>query len=140
MADYDKPLPRPADPALTEPFWEATKRHELVIPRCKPCNAFFWYPRQACPNCLSEDWEYEPVSGNGRVHTYTIVRQAQNPIFNEEVPYAYAMIQLDVGVRMISNLIDVEVPEGVEVDMPVEVVFEDVTDEWTLPKFKPAAG
>ncbi len=139
MADeYNKPVPRPADPLLTEPFWEATKRHELVIPRCKTCNEFFWYPRQACPTCLSTNWEYEPVSGKGRVHTFTIVRQAQHPVFNEEVPYAYAMIQLDVGVRMISNVIDIDAPDGIEIDMAVEAVYEDITDEYTLLKFKPA--
>ena len=138
MADYEKPLPRPADPVLTEPFWEATKRHELVIPRCKQCNEYFWYPRQACPNCLQENWEWTPVSGRGRLHTFTVVRQPANPIFADDVPYAYAMVQLDEGVSLISNIVECEVPDGLVVDMPLEVVFEDVTDEVTLVKFKPA--
>ncbi len=79
MAEYEKPLPRAEDPALTQPFWDATKRHELVIPHCSKCNQYFWYPRQACPNCLQEDWEWTPVSGKASLHTFTVVRQAQNP-------------------------------------------------------------
>ena len=73
-----------------------------------------------------------------RTHTFTIVRQPQNPAFNDDVPYAYAVVQLEEGVRMVSNLVDVEVPDGVAIDMPLEVTFDDVTDEWTLPKFRPA--
>ena len=110
----------------------------MIIPRCLQCGRHFWYPRQACPHCLSPDWEWTKASGHGRLHTYTIVRQPQNPAFNDDVPYAYAMVQLDEGVRMISNLVDVEVPEGVKIDMELEVTWDDVTDEWTLPRFRPA--
>ena len=137
MADYAKPLPRQEDPALTQPFWDAAKRHELMIPRCRPCNRFFWYPRQACPYCLREDWEWTPASGKARLHTFTIVRQPQNPSFNEDVPYAYAVVQLDEGVRMISNVVDCN-PEELKVDTPLLVKYEDVTPEWTLVKFRPA--
>jgi uncharacterized OB-fold protein len=138
MADYEKPLPRPADPELTEPFWEAAKRHEMVIPRCTQCDRYFWYPRQACPHCLQERWEWAPVSGRGRLHTYTVVRQPQNPAFGDDLPYAYAIVQLEEGVRMISNIVECEIPDGLRVDMPVVAAFDDVTDDWTLVKFKPA--
>lgn len=135
--EYAKPLPRPADPELTQPFWDGTKRHELMIPRCRKCGDHFWYPRQACPHCLSQDWEWTKVSGRGRLHSYTIVRQPQNPIFADDVPYAFAMIQLDEGVRMMSNVVDCA-PEDLKVNMALEVVFDSVTDDWTLVKFKPA--
>ena len=138
MADYDKPVPRGPDEELTRPFWEAAKRHEMVIPRCSQCNRFFWYPRAACPHCLQERWEWSPVSGRGRLHTFTIVRQPQNPAFAEDVPYAYAIVQLEEGVRLISNMVDCELPDGIHVDMAVEAVYEDITDDWTLVKFKPA--
>lgn len=139
MADYDKPLPRAMDPNLSQPFWDGAKRHELLIPRCRSCSQHFWYPRQACPNCLTEDWEWAQASGKGRLYSFTVVRQPQNPAFQEDVPYPYAIVQLDEGVRMISNVVDVEVPDGLEVDMRLEVTFDDVTDEWTLPKFRPAS-
>lgn len=138
MAEYTKPVPRSETPMINEVFWDAAKRHELLIPRCRKCNSFFWYPRPACPTCWEEDWEWVAVKGTGRVHTYTIVRQPQNPAFNDDVPYVYAIIQLDEGVRMISNVIKCNVPDGVKVDMRVKVVFDDVTPEWSLPKFEPA--
>ena len=137
MADYAKPLPRPMDPKLTQPFWEAAKRHELIIPRCRSCSRYFWYPRQACPRCLKEDWEWTPASGRGRLYSYTVVRQPQNPAFQEDVPYAYAIVQLEEGVRMISNVVGAPVEE-LRVDMPLAVTFDDVTPEQTLVKFKPA--
>ena len=77
------------------------------------------------------------ATGKGRLYTYTVVRQPQNPSFNEDVPYSYAIVQLDEGVRVISNVVGCPVEE-LKVDMPLEVVFEDVTPDWTLFKFKPA--
>ncbi len=139
MPDYAKPLPRPEQEELTRPFWEAAKRHELTIPRCKFCNQFFWYPREVCPVCLRQDWEWEPVTGRGRLHTFTVVRQPMNPAFNDDVPYAYAIVQLDEGIRLITNIVDCEIPDGLAIDMRVEAVFDDVADDWTLVKFRPAS-
>ena len=135
--EYTKPLPRPEEPELTEPFWEGTKRGELLIPRCSFCDEFFWYPREACPRCLQANWEWAPVSGRARLHTYTIVHQPAHPGFADDVPYAFAVIQLDEGVRMMSNVVDCPV-EDLAINMPLEVVFDSVTDDWTLVKFKPA--
>lgn len=135
--EYKKPVPRPLHPELTKPFWEAAKRHELLIPRCKICSKYFWYPREECPYCLRQGWDWHVATGKGRLYTYTVVRQPQNPAFNEDVPYIYAIVQLDEGVRMISNVVGCPVEE-LKVDMPLEVVFEDVTPDWTLFKFKPA--
>ena len=134
---YDKPLPFPTNPELSEPFWEAAKRHELVIPRCKRCSNLHFYPRELCPICLSSDLEWVPVSGRGRVYSFTVVYQPANRAFVEETPYVYAMIQLDEGPRMISNVIETP-SEQVKVDMAVVAVFDDVTPEVTLVKFKPA--
>ncbi|HEY7709022.1 MAG TPA: Zn-ribbon domain-containing OB-fold protein [Candidatus Entotheonella sp.] len=136
-AEYNKPLPRPLNPELTRPFWEAAKRHELVMPRCKTCDQLFFYPRSECPRCLGSDLEWVPVSGRGRLHSFTIINQPVNAAFRDDVPYVYAVVQLIEGPRMISNLVECDV-ESVSVDMPVEAVFDDVTPEWTLVKFKPA--
>ena len=137
-SEYDKPLPTLVDPELTAPFWEAAKRHELLIPRCARCDAYFWYPRPACPNCLREGWEWTPVSGKARLHTFTIVRQPAHPSFADDTPYVYAVVQLEEGPRMISNVVDADPLTEVEVDMHLEVTFDDVTDEWTLVKWRPA--
>ena len=134
-----KPMPRPENRGLTAPFWEAAKRHQLVCQRCRQCASWIFYPREQCPACFSKDLEFAAVSGKGRVFAYTIVYQPANPAFEPDAPYAYAIVQLDEGVRMISNLVGCPIPEGLEVDMRLEVAFEDVTEDWTLPKFRPAS-
>jgi uncharacterized OB-fold protein len=136
--DYRKPLPRPLSPELTRPFWEAAKRHELVLPRCKTCDYLFFYPRSECPRCLSNQLEWMRVSGRGRLHTYTIVNQPANAAFRDDTPYVYAVVQLDEGPRMVSNVVQCAI-DVLSVDMPLEAVFDDVTPEWTLVKFKPAS-
>lgn len=139
MGEYTKPLPRPEDPVLTAPFWEATQRHELIVPRCRPCSRYFWPPRQACSRCLREEWEWSRVSGRARLYSFTVVRQPAHQEFMPETPYAYAIVELEEGgVRMISNVVDCAIPDDLRVDMPLAVTFEDVTSEWTLFKFRPA--
>lgn len=134
---YKKPVPNPENPELTKPFWEATKRHELVVQRCKTCSCLMWYPREQCPDCLSPDLEWAKMSGKARVYSFTVIYQARGPAFQEEAPYVYAMIQLDEGPKMISTVVGCK-HEDVKVDMPVTVAFDDITPEWTLVKFKPA--
>ena len=134
--EYTKPVPIPANEALTKPFWEATKRHELILPRCNTCAVTFLYPRERCPDCLSGDLGWTQVSGKGRVHSFTIIEQPVNREFWEDLPYIYAIIQLEEGPRMISNVVDCGVDE-VQIDMPVIAVFDDVTTDVTLVKFKP---
>ena len=136
--EYRKPLPRPISPELTQPFWEAAKRHELVMPRCKICDQLFFYPRSECPRCLSTHLEWMRVSGRGRLHTYTVVYQPANAAFRDDTPPIYAVVQLDEGPRMVSNVVQCDI-DAVRVDMPLEAIFDDVTPEWTLVKFKPAS-
>jgi uncharacterized OB-fold protein len=135
--DYKKPLPNPAHWPASKPFWEGAKRHELWMPRCRRCNKFFFYPREVCPTCLNSDIEWQQVSGNGRLHSFTVIHQPANPNFVDDVPYVYAMVQLDEGPRMISNLVECA-PGDAQVDMRLTVVYDDVTPDWTLVKFKPA--
>jgi uncharacterized OB-fold protein len=132
-----KPMPRPENRALTAPFWEAARRHELVCQRCTSCANWIFYPREQCPICFSRQLEWAPVSGRGRVYAMTVVHQPAHAAFEPDVPYVYAIIQLDEGVRMPSNIVDCQ-PGDVKVDMPVVAVFEDVSPEWTLVKFRPA--
>ena len=134
--EYTKPVPRPLHPNLTKEFWEGTKRREINIPRCKNCGRFFWYPREECPFCLEQDWEWHNATGKGHLYTYTVVRQPQDPAFYDDVPYIFAIVQLDEGIRIVSNVIDCPLDQ-VKVDMPLEVVFEDITSDWTLYKFRP---
>ncbi len=137
VADYRKPLPNPLNRETSMPFWEAARRHELVMPRCTRCDRLFFYPREVCPVCLAPDIDWVPVSGRGRLHSFTVIHQPANPAFREDAPYIYAAIQLDEGPRMIANLVDCP-PEQARIDMPVVAAYDDVTPEVTLVKFRPA--
>ncbi len=119
--EYTNPLPRPLSPELTRPFWEAAKRHELRMPRCTTCDHVFFYPRSECPRCLSTNLEWVKVSGRARLHSFNVVQQPA----------------LDEGPRLVSNIVQGDI-DALRVDMPLEAVFDDVTPEWTLVKFKPA--
>jgi len=136
-AEYRKPLPNPLHWGTSKPFWEAAKRHELMMPRCKTCDRLFFYPREVCPHCLKSDLEWVKLSGMGRLHTFTVVHQPANAAFAPDVPYIYAMVQLDEGPRIISTLVDCP-PQDARVDMRLTAVFDDVTPDWTLVKFRPA--
>jgi uncharacterized OB-fold protein len=134
MADYKLPLPQPT--ILHQPMWDAFKQHRLVVQRCRACDMLFIFAREHCPRCWATDLEWYEVSGRGRLYTYTTVRQPAHPAFNDLVPYVYAIVQLDEGPRLPSNLMNVAL-EDVKVDMPLRVVWDDVTPEFTLPKFEP---
>src|SRR3989304_6245782 len=121
-----------------KPFFDGTLKHELHIQRCKDCGKFYFYPRTACPHCLSENTEWVKASGKGKVYSFTICERPGSPPFAGDVPYNIAIIQLDEGVRMMSKVIDCE-NKDIKCDMPVEVVFKDDTPEYSLPYFKPAA-
>ncbi len=135
--EYTKPLPRPVNEELTRPFWDAVKNHRLVMPHCKHCANLFFYPREQCPNCYSSDTEWVIVSGKGRLYAFTVVYQPSNPVFQPDTPDIYAIVQLDEGPRIPTNLVDCELADA-QIDMPVEVAFEDVSDDATLVKFRPA--
>src|SRR5437016_14646031 len=137
--DYTKPLPRPLSPELTRPFWEAAKRHELRMPRCTMCDYVFFYPRSECPRCLSTNLEWVQVSGRARLHSFTVVQQPANAAFRDDVPYVYAVVQLDDGARLVSNIVpgDIDAPRG---DTPLEAVFDGVTAGWMLTKIRQARG
>jgi uncharacterized OB-fold protein len=133
MSEYIKPLPKPKP--ISVPFWEAARKHELKLQHCGRCKAFIYYPRDRCPTCFSKNLEWKPVSGRGKVYSYTVVRRASTRSF-ADAPYILAIVQLDEGPRMTTNI--VASPDQVRVDMPVTVHFDDVTSGHTLVKFKPA--
>jgi uncharacterized OB-fold protein len=132
---YAKALPRIDEES--KGFWEACQRHELYVQQCRACGARRYYPRAVCPTCLSSDTAWVLSSGRGTVYTYTVTYQNQAPGFRDELPYVLAYVELDEGVRLLTNIVGCA-PEDVRIGMPVAVTFDDVTPEVTLPKFKPA--
>ena len=137
MNTYSKPIP-----AITpemRPFFEAAKRNELRVQRCSACGTHRFPARAICSSCLSTEVEWAPVCGRGSVFSFNVMHQVYHPGFAAEVPYAVVVVQLDEGVRMISNLVGVA-PDAIRIGMPVRVVFEAISDDVTLPKFAPASA
>ena len=131
-----KPLPQ-ISPEMA-PFFDAARRHELVVQRCAGCGTLRFPARTICSTCLSREASWVPMSGRGTVFSFVIMHQAIHPGFAAETPYAVVVVQLDEGARLLSNLVDCPTAD-VKIGMPVEVVFEDLTLEVTLPKFRPRA-
>ena len=135
MTPYEKPLPETT--GAMRPFWDAARRHELVIQRCGACGTRRFPARDLCSRCLSRDADWVRVSGRGTVFSWAVMHQVYHPAFASDVPYAVVVIALDEGARLVSNLVGCP-PHEIRAGMPVTVVFEDVTPEVTLPKFRPA--
>lgn len=129
---YEKPLPI-VDPD-TAPFWAAAKEHRLMVKRCAACGEHHFYPRELCSHCHSDQVDWVEVSGAGSIYSYTVARRPAGPAFKADAPYVVAVVQLDEGPRMMTNLIGCA-PETVRIGARVEVIFDDVTEEITLPKF-----
>lgn len=137
-ADYRGALPRPTPE--TQPFWDGTKAHKLMLPWCVECGKPHFYPRSLCPFCLSDRIDWRQASGKATLHTYVINHKAAKGF--DQVPYVIAVAQLEEGPRMLTNLVTDAPPEPamLAVDMPIEVTFKDVTETITLPQFRLAKG
>ncbi len=132
-----KPVPRPTPETL--PYWEGARRGELVVQHCRSCAGHFFYPRTCCPRCGSTDVEWVRTSGRGRLHTY-VINHRPAPGFEEDAPYAIAVVELDEGPRLMSNIVGIgSTPEDLVLDMPLEVDFE-VRGDWSVPVFRPASA
>lgn len=131
------PKPLPAVTLETAPYWEGCKQHELRIQKCVACANYQFYPRIYCCKCFSDRVEWVKASGRAKVATFTIVRRPVSPAFADDVPYVVALVTLDEGPTMMTNIVGCP-PEKVEIGMPVAVTFEDWTPEISIPKFRPA--
>jgi len=116
-------------------FWEGVKNHKLVFQKCKQCGIWLHPPRPMCPRCRSLEKEWVPSKGIGTIHSWVTYREAPHPAF--KAPYSVVLVELEEGVRLVSNMVDVEEGEPY-IGMPVEVVFDDIAQGLTLPKFRKA--
>jgi len=130
-----KPVPVPTKE--TKPYWDGCKKHELHIQKCAACNHYQFYPRLYCTACMSDRVEWVKASGRAKVLSFTIVYRPVTQAFAGDVPYVVALVTLDEGPQMMTNVIGCP-PEQVKIGMPVRVTFEDWTEEISVPKFKPA--
>ena len=134
MMSKPKPVPRPA-PEST-PYWDAAKQHKFELPRCNACQQFWFPPSQSCPHCLAADFAFVPVSGRGKVFSFVTFHRVYHPAFEQEVPYVVALVELEEGPRLLTNIVGVT-PDKVSCEMPVKVVFDDVAENLAVPKFTP---
>jgi uncharacterized OB-fold protein len=126
------PLPRPT--ALSQPHWDACREGKLKVQRCGQCKTYIFIPQPCCSNCQSPELVWVESSGRGVVYSFSVVHRAPRPQF--EVPYAVAIIELEEGWHMLSNVLECPM-EDVVVDLPVEIKFQKMTEEITLPYFVP---
>lgn len=126
------PVPTPE----TLHFWQGAKAGELRLQRCRSCSKAYFPPRPFCPHCSSCDVEVFQASGRGKVHTF-IISNYKTPGFSP--PFSIAVVELDEGPRMLTNIVGCEqTSKTIRMEMPVEAIFEPMTDEISLVKFKPA--
>jgi uncharacterized OB-fold protein len=131
---FEKPLPVPTEDSA--PYWEACKKHELRMQRCRQCGHFRFPPSVICPKCTSLAATWEKLSGKGTIYTYILIHRPYHPAFSAEAPYNVAVVKLDEGPLLHSNIVDCKNDE-LRIGMPVEVTFEDASDTISLPKFRP---
>jgi uncharacterized OB-fold protein len=129
-----KPTP-PVDP-WTRPYWEAARENKLLLQYCPNCAKHIFYPRRFCPFCDSDQLEWVESAGIGKVYAFTVVHNNAPSAFIEDMPYIIAVVRLKEGVQMMTNIVGCD-PQDVHSEMSVEVVFEKLNEEISLPKFRP---
>ena len=134
MSDHsNKIFPKPSPE--TRVYWDGCRHHELLIQRCKDCDHFQFFPRIICSRCMGQNIEWIKASGQAQLVSYTIVRRPVSAAYKPEIPYVVALVQLEEGPTMMSNIVNCD-PDQVQIGLAVEVIFEDWSDEISIPKFQ----
>ena len=132
---YDKPKPRTDD--ISAPYWQAAKEHRLVAQKCSMCSTMMFPPVAVCESCLSPDLDWITLSGKGSVWSFIVMYQKYYESFADDIPYNVAVVRSEEGLKFVTNLAGID-NDDIRVDMPVEVTFDDVDADLTLPKWRPA--
>ena len=139
MTDRDYSLPIPVADEASAPFYAGAKEGRLMLVRCSQCGRHRLPGRERCADCWSTDSEWAQASGRGTLYSFGIMHQQYDPAFADVIPYNYATVELEEGPRLVTNIVDC--PNGeLRVDMPVEAVFDAVSEETTLIRFRPRRG
>ncbi len=134
--DVRSTKPVPVVAPWARPFWDAAHEGRLILQHCEDCDRVIHYPRMACPHCSSTNLGWQPASGRGTIYSFTVVQSNAPSAFAGDVPYVVAVIRLEEGVQMLSNIVECN-NDDLVCDQPVQVVFERLDDEFNLPKFRP---
>lgn len=130
---YDKPLPEAS--LDSQPYWDGLKEHRLLLQSCARCKKIRHYPRPVCDSCYSMECTWVEASGKGVVHSWTVSHHAFHPGFKQDLPYVQITADLAEGVRLQGRLVGGK-PDGLRIGAAVEVLFDDVTNDTTLPSFR----
>lgn len=134
MSASNRPIPKPSPES--QHFWDGTRKGVLTIQECRDCGNRYFPPRPFCPGCQSDDVAELVASGKATLHSYVI---SHRPSPGFEPPFSIAVVQLEEGPRMMTNIVDVEqTPEALVLDMPLEVTFVNLADDIALPLFRPS--
>jgi uncharacterized OB-fold protein len=134
MVQYNKPLPNINGDS--KEFWAGCKAHELRFQKCQACGHVRWPSSNICPLCYSKDAKWIVAEGKGRVYSFAVYHMAYHPGFENDLPYVVADVELEEGPRLLTNIVGCR-PGEVKCEMLVEVTWEDITEEFSLPKFRP---
>jgi hypothetical protein len=137
IADADHDFPKPDPSEAGRPFWQALREGALTFQRCDACHQAWLPARSHCPHCLSDEWHREHANGRARLISWVVYRMAYHPAFAHRLPYIVAVIELDEGPRMISNVIQAK-PESLHLDMALSLVIENESGV-SVPRFVPAS-
>lgn len=121
----------------TAPYWDATAQGRIDLPRCRSCDLVIWYPRAICPDCQSSDLEWQTMSGDASVYSFTVTRAGVGSKWRDHLPIVVAYVQLAEGPIMLTNIVDCD-PESVEIGMALRPVFHDTGEGPALVRFTPA--
>jgi uncharacterized OB-fold protein len=136
MPETQRPKPLPVATEESRPFWEGCRQGIFLLQYCNTCRRYQFYPRLYCMHCGADTLLWSQASGRGVIYSYTLIHQNKSPEFIDETPYNVAIVQLEEGPRIMSNIVDIA-PDGLRVDLPVTVVFDPVSDTISIPRFRP---
>jgi len=132
VTEYQKPIPIAS--LESKFYWDGVRQHRLLIPSCEACGHRWFPPSLLCPNCNSARTAWSEASGRGKIFSYVVFHRVYHRGFAGEVPYVVALVELEEGPRLLSNIVGTS-PDAIACEMPVRVVFEDVAEDVTIPKF-----
>jgi uncharacterized OB-fold protein len=136
VSDFPRFEPPISDAAA--PYWDATREKRLLLQWCDDCDTVVQFPRAVCPICLGTNLSWRDAAGTGTIYALTIEHRPQNPRMASRAPYAVALVDLDEGARLLTNIVT-DAPDSVSIGQRVRVTWEELSDGRCLPLFEPAA-
>lgn len=136
MTEKKSSIPAPVTEPWTEEFWKAAKQHKFLVQHCNDCNINIFYPRKFCPECWGSNLSWIESKGKGKLYTFTITMYGVEPRFAPDLPYVLALVDLDEGIRVMTRIVNCD-HDQLQCDMPVEIVWQDINEEFNLYYFQP---